>query len=137
LIIIYEDNLIEKNILIKINIPVSHQSIYAESVSLKNNVLGNILSNSIKFTPANGTISISSKKEGKYITLIIKDSGKGFDQRALEFFNETELAQMDQAKLSKDVGLKVIKNYIEMNQAKIQVYNNSGAVYEISFLADF
>ncbi len=137
LIIIYEDNLIEKNILIKINIPVSHQSIYAESVSLKNNVLGNILSNSIKFTPANGTISISSKKEGKYITLIIKDSGKGFDQSSLEFFNEAELTQMDQVKLSKDVGLKIIKNYIEMNQAKIKVYNNSGAVYEISFLAEF
>jgi PAS domain S-box-containing protein len=45
-----------------------------------NNVIGNLLTNSIKYTPRNGRIEISSLKEGKYIKTTVKDDGIGLTE---------------------------------------------------------
>ena len=47
--------------------------------SLFSQVLNNLLSNAVKFTPAGGTISVSSKTKENHTILCVKDSGIGID----------------------------------------------------------
>ena len=45
-----------------------------------NKVVGNLLSNALKFTPKGGSITVSLKQEGKHITLSVSDTGQGMSQ---------------------------------------------------------
>jgi len=47
-------------------------------------VVGNILSNAIKFTPSNGSIDISINQDSEYLELSITDSGVGIPSDMLE-----------------------------------------------------
>ena len=42
-----------------------------------NKVVGNLLSNALKFTPKGGSITVSLKQESKHITLSVSDTGAG------------------------------------------------------------
>ena len=65
-------------------------NVTAESFLLKTDiihfhqVIGNILSNAIKFTPSNGFIDISINQNSEYLELAIKDSGVGIPSELLE-----------------------------------------------------
>lgn len=45
-----------------------------------NKVVGNLLSNALKFTPKGGSITVSLKQESKHITLSVSDTGQGMSQ---------------------------------------------------------
>lgn len=50
-------------------------------------IIRNLLGNALKFTLANGTISISVKEEGNYLQLIVSDTGIGMSsQKAAQLF---------------------------------------------------
>jgi CheY-like chemotaxis protein len=48
-------------------------------------VLGNILSNAVKFTPDGGSIAISCRLRGDRIVITVRDTGIGIDQEFLPF----------------------------------------------------
>ena len=58
-----------------------------KGVSLKNNVFGNVISNSIKFSAENSQIKIRSFNENNKVVLEVRDSGEGFSEEALQFLN--------------------------------------------------
>lgn len=137
---IFEDSLIEKNIIVKMNIPPGHQHVMAEKISLKNNVLGNIFSNSIKYSSSDSTIQIYTHDEGERVALFIKDQGKGFSQEALTFLNGdlkvTFSTPGTRGEQGTGFGLRIIKNYLGLYQARILAYNDNGAVFKIQFKKD-
>jgi signal transduction histidine kinase len=137
LIILFENVLIEKNLIIKVDIPHSHQMVLGERVSLKNNILGNIISNSIKFSPAGSEINITSKLVGDNICLIIRDFGQGFSKEALTFLNKnldmTFSTPGTQGETGTGFGLRIIKSYVEMYKGSLKAYNDNGGVFELYF----
>ncbi len=52
--------------------------IVADVPILCNSVLGNILSNAIKFSPRGATITLTAKPEGDFVRLVMTDQGGGF-----------------------------------------------------------
>lgn len=65
----------------------------ADRVRLRQ-VIDNLLANAIKFTPAGGSISISLEDEGSFASIIVRDTGVGFDEqfatRMFEPFTQQE-----------------------------------------------
>jgi signal transduction histidine kinase len=51
-------------------------------------ILGNLLDNALKFTIANGHISIESYQEGDYTVVVVKDDGIGIAENQLRLLNE-------------------------------------------------
>lgn len=138
LIIIFEDVLIEKNLIIKVDIPHANQIVMGERVSFKNNILGNIISNSIKFSPPGSEINVSCKSKKDRLILIIRDSGSGFSKEALKFINEDSDFNFSTVgtlgEKGTGFGLRIIKSYVKMYQGDLRAYNDQGAVFELSFL---
>ena len=72
-----------KNIEFIFNNYLDGESILAEKVSLSNNVVNNIISNSIKFCDNNGTIEIVAKRDADQILLTMRDEGSGIPESIL------------------------------------------------------
>ncbi len=136
-ILIYEDILIQKNIIVKIDIPSDIKLIKAEKVSLKNNILGNILSNAVKFSHHNSEIKITAKNEEDQVLLKVRDYGVGFSEEALEFINKdfemTFSTLGTEGESGTGFGLRIIKSYIKMFEGDLKAYNDGGAVFELRF----
>ena len=66
----------DKKILIDVEIS-SDLVVLAEEVSLVNSVLGNLLTNSIKFSSASGKVSIVAEKSGDGVVITVEDHGIG------------------------------------------------------------
>lgn len=134
---IFEDRMTKKNIIIKTDIDSDAQVVIAERVSLKNNVIGNILSNAIKFSPNNSVIQVKAKSEEDSIVLTIKDEGDGFNSEALSVLqgkdNVTVSTSGTSGETGTGFGLKIIMSYIELYNAKIHVFNDQGAVFTLTF----
>ena len=88
--------------------------------SLLRNVILNLLSNAMKFSPEKGIIEITSTTHEKEITITVKDSGIGIsklDQEHLfeRFFRGTNAANIQGTGL----GLHIVSKYIELMDGQI------------------
>lgn len=64
--------------------------VQAEPGILVNNVLLNVFTNAIKFSPIGGKILVYSKEEPTVVKLIVEDEGKGFSDEQLEKIKKSE-----------------------------------------------
>jgi signal transduction histidine kinase len=82
---IFQDQVKEKEIQLSFNYS-SDKSPYvmAEMVSLSNNVINNIISNAIKFSPNNNQIIISTWNDKKTVFVTIEDFGIGMNDELLK-----------------------------------------------------
>lgn len=82
-----DENLIKKDI--KIEYPSNYYHVMADKSLLMNNVLANILSNSIKFSERGSTIAIDCNKlTNNKIEIIIRDYGTGLTKEQIEEFQD-------------------------------------------------
>ncbi len=89
-------------------------------------ILNEIVTNSIKYgfkdePAANNKFYISIKKENNFVSLIVKDSGKGFDKDL-----NTDLE-------TSSLGIVLIKSLTQQIEGKVLFSNNNGAKIEINF----
>lgn len=102
---------------------------------LMNQVMNNLISNSLKYTPSGGTITISGKTSDSAITVSVYDNGMGIpDEKQKELF--TKFASMnnkDTTVASSGLGLYVVKGIVEAHGGKVSVETHHGRGYKISF----
>ncbi len=115
-----------KNIQIESEI-LSHTVNIDETFFLQ--AINNILSNAIKFTPREGTISISTEKsETGELVIKIKDTGAGIEMSADELFNKTyhKSKRGTEGEKGTGVGLHICKKIIEAHNFDIWFESVSG-----------
>lgn len=102
---------------------------------LLKNILLNLVSNAIKFSPENSTIEINWDISADNLTLSVKDSGIGISaedqQHLFERFFRARNAQNIQGT---GLGLHIVTKYIELLQGKIEVESviNKGTKFIIT-----
>ncbi len=85
-------------------------------------VLGNLMSNAIKFSPANSAITISAKNENGHILIEVKDPGIGIPDKLLPLiFNTFTTAKREgtAGEPSFGLGLSICKQIVQAHNGRI------------------
>lgn len=120
---------------------IHSEMIYCDPIRL-NQILLNLMSNAIKFTPENGTITIEiqakdSKKGKEYIDLhlIVQDTGIGFDEEFKEVIFESFTREDSKVKHMEGsgLGMAITKHIVDAMGGEILVDSkpNEGSRFEI------
>jgi PAS domain S-box-containing protein len=102
---------------------------YADDNMIKS-VLSNLLTNAIKFTPRNGTVTINAKNiENKMVEISVIDTGVGIPKDILEKLfrvGEKINSKGTEGELSIGLGLLLCKEFVEKHGGKIWVESEQG-----------
>jgi signal transduction histidine kinase len=92
-------------------------------------VLDNLVSNALKFTPEGGTVQVRTSADGEHVVLEVEDTGIGIppdDQsRLFERFYRTSVAE-DQAIPGTGLGLAIVKAIVEGHSGQISISSREG-----------
>ena len=105
---------------------------------LLRNVVNNLVSNAIKFSPEEGEIEIYSDVNGRQLSLTVKDSGIGISKADMEhlfgrFFRGANVTNIQGTGL----GLYIVAKYVELMHGNISVTSGleKGTTFKITFSA--
>ena len=121
-----KDEKIEFSVNIANNLPM----IFADKRRMMQ-ILVNLLTNAIKFTPAGGDVSLSVDQEGDgSIQFVVKDTGIGMDEKgiakALEKFGQIDSEQANRHQ-GTGLGLPLTKSLIEMHGGSMAIESVPGS----------
>ncbi len=92
-------------------------------------VLGNLVSNALRYTPAGGTISLRARQQHDGVQLVVSDTGKGIEPEQLlnifERFYRTEQARSEHQGES-GLGLAIAKSIVEAHHGTIAAESQVG-----------
>ncbi len=141
---VFEKQAADKNIKFTINKQIEHTYFYCDKVKFRE-VLLNLVSNAIKYTPNNGSVTIDvkeleSKKEGyaRYV-VDVKDTGVGMSEEYLphvfdKFVRETTSKGKDSG--GTGLGLPIVKSIIDLMGGTIEVKSKLGEGTTFTFCID-
>ena len=109
---------------IDVSLPVPVPGLHGDERAVKQMLL-NLLSNSVKFTPPGGTISISAtRRENGALALSVADTGIGIDEkdrkRVLEPFNQIQAVET-RSHGGSGLGLSLVKAMIELHGGHLEM----------------
>ncbi len=108
-------------------------------VSLFMQALNNLIGNAIKFTPENGHIKITVKRENGKVQLLISDSGIGMSEKIQKSVfsgvpNDSTLGTSGEK--GSGLGLDIVKKIVDAHGFNIDVHSEEkkGTTFNISFI---
>lgn len=116
-------------------------NVFVEPVSFKNQVLINIFSNSIKFSPENGKIFVSAYRRGRTVTVEVRDEGIGIPQEILaNLFDLTKKTSRPgtSGEMGSGFGMHIMKSFIDLYKGSVEVTSSesapSGTTFRINLI---
>ncbi len=125
---VFEFALRQKSIQYTFNISID-TDVHADEHHVKI-IFRNLISNAIKFTPENGSISIGAEKRGSNIVLSITDTGNGIsEQNMAKLFVTTShfTTRGTAGEKGTGLGLLLCKELLDLNNGSISVKSATGA----------
>jgi PAS domain S-box-containing protein len=117
-----------KNIRLQMRLDFEPRMVSADPNRLQQ-VVWNLVSNAIKFTPENGSVSIELESDASRTKIIVSDTGKGIDAEFLPFVFE-RFRQADGSSTRKHgglgLGLAIVRHIVELHGGSVEV-NSEGA----------
>ncbi|MFA6989641.1 MAG: response regulator [Candidatus Gastranaerophilaceae bacterium] len=111
----------EKNQQLTMNFENEKEMIFADPIEIKR-VIINLLSNAITYSQHGGKIDITTKTEGQYITLAVKDNGKGISQDKIDtIFDKYVTYSKKFRQVGTGLGLYVSKMITEAHNGQITI----------------
>lgn len=100
-------------------------------------IIWNLLNNSVKFTPAGGEISVHLGQEDHEVVLIVKDNGQGIDDSFLpdvfELFRQADVTT-SRSQPGMGIGLAVVKQLVDLHNGSITAHSEGlgkGATFTV------
>jgi two-component system, chemotaxis family, CheB/CheR fusion protein len=121
---------------LEINITDEPMTVVGDAARLTQ-VLSNLLSNAVRYTPPRGTISLSATREGERVVVTVKDSGVGIPRESIErvfemFYQIRSSGPQSGAGLG--IGLTLAKTLIELHGGSISARSsglNQGSEFKV------
>jgi signal transduction histidine kinase len=92
---------------------------------LRSDVLGNLLGNALKFTPAGGVIRLAFKPDGHRVEIVVADTGPGIDTDQLDRIFEKYYQGRGGAG-GAGLGLAIARAGVEAHSGRIDVWSRVG-----------
>ena len=93
-------------------------------------VFTNLVDNALKFTPANGQVTLSAKQAGVEMELLVEDTGSGVPKEALprlfDRFHQVDESRAGGENHSSGLGLAIAKEIIQAHGGRIGVRSETG-----------
>ncbi len=125
-----------KDISISVSTPDEAVFVQADPVRLEQ-IIWNLLNNSVKFTQNGGHISVRLKAEANHIVLTVEDNGQGFDASFLphifEIFRQAD-SGTNRSQSGMGIGLAVVQQLVELHGGSVTAYSpgaGQGATFTI------
>jgi signal transduction histidine kinase/CheY-like chemotaxis protein len=112
-----------RNIKIDVSLPPTEVVLHADYARVVQ-IVANILSNAVKFTPVNGYISVRAQVESGALKICIKDTGIGLESDALErIFAMFEQSRPPSGQIASGlgIGLSLSRQFAEMHGGSVHV----------------
>jgi heavy metal sensor kinase len=87
----------------------------------------NLFDNAVKYTPANGKVTVTARKEGDRIKIRIQDTGRGIAKDQIErIFDRFYRADKSRTGQGFGLGLSIVKSVVDAHKGKIKVESSPG-----------
>ena len=97
-------------------------------------ILDNLLYNALKFTPSQGTIRLSGKKEDEFAVISVSDSGAGIPKEKLrKIFDQGDMVATLDSHARLGLGLTICKRLVEAQKGKIRIDSDPGKGTQVHF----
>ncbi len=97
-------------------------------------VLNNLVSNSLKFTPIGGKIKITAAIDGNFVKVSVSDTGVGIPlDKQKEVFSKFYQVATPQHKPGTGLGLYIVKGVVEAHKGKVELFSEEGKETTIFF----
>lgn len=100
-------------------------------------VLGNLISNALKFTPAGGNVTVQLARAGDEVVITVVDSGCGIEAEFLPHVFERFRQEDNSNRRRHDglgIGLAIVKSVVEMHRGRVRALSEGrgrGACFEV------
>lgn len=99
-------------------------------------VLGNLLSNALRYSPPGSTITVSARRQGKEIWVSVQDQGPGIPEEDLpHIFERFYKADKSRAEGGTGLGLAIAKEIVAAHGGRIWAENSGGARFTFAIPA--
>ncbi len=99
-------------------------------------VLGNLLSNALRYAPAGSVITVSARREGEEIWVSVQDQGPGIPEGDLpHIFERFYKADKSRAEGGTGLGLAIAKELVQAHGGRIWAENRNGARFTFTLPA--
>jgi signal transduction histidine kinase len=127
----------EKKIDVVNDIPKDLSPVWADPDKLAE-ILMNLVSNAVKFTPEGGRVTMQAREEDGAVRITVRDTGIGVPAQALEsVFNKFEQVKPTQGLARKTkgtgLGLTIVKGFVEAHGGRVWIENPSGMGATVHF----
>lgn len=136
---LYKHHLTEKNISFHVEMRDGILRVLADPMSAVHNVLGNVISNSIKFSKPGTKINIASYKyKKKYVVIEVTDQGAGIPPEiinALFEYNRHSTRKGTDGETGTGLGMLQIKAFMDYYNGAVEIISNeAGTSIKLLFL---
>ncbi len=125
-----------KGITITVSTPDDAVFVQADPVRLEQ-IIWNLLNNSVKFTPSGGKIEVRMEADASQIVLTVRDNGPGVDSSFLphifEIFRQAD-SGTNRSQAGMGIGLAVVQQLVELHGGSVTAYSagaGQGATFTI------
>jgi len=117
----------QKHLHWKVTLPPSISPLHADPLRL-GQVLGNLVSNAIKFTPADGTVTISADEDEQQVWLRVRDTGPGIplDQQKKMFEPFVRGGQGRRFPQGMGLGLSIAQELVDAHGGRLTLESDAG-----------
>ena len=119
---------VQKNVTLSIEVhPDCPRLICGDPDRLRNEVLGNLLSNAFKFTPEEGRIEVIAQPAGDQVRIQVRDTGPGIPDNEIEhIFDKYYQAGREARRLGSGLGLAIARQVVVAHGGTIHASSDAG-----------
>ncbi len=122
---IFQSKAQDKNITLSFSNNVGDASIIADYDKMET-VMINLVSNAMKFTPADGNIIVGANSVADNLVLTVTDNGCGIDKKELKSIFNRFMTNSHNMEEGKGIGLSIVKEIVDKHGGKINVESEKG-----------
>ncbi len=118
------------------DLSIDHTWVYADATRI-DQIVGNLLTNAVKYTPAGGRIAVTTRREGAQAVIVVSDTGIGLEPellpRAFDLFVQGARA-LDRAQGGLGIGLTLVRRLTELHGGTVAAESagrGSGATFTV------